>query len=423
MAVTQFIADLHVHSKHSRATSKEMGLEALAYWGKLKGIKLVATGDFTHPVYFSEIKAKLEEAGTGIYCLKEGDKATRFILCTEVSNMFAQAKRTNRRTHTLIFAPSITVVEQINNALTKLGKLGSDGRPIFSFPVKDLVKIILDISEECLLVPAHAWTPWFSVFGASSGFDSLEECFEEQTKHIFAIETGLSSDPQMNWRWSALDNITLISNSDAHSPSKIGREANCFACAMEYPEIIRVIKEKDPAGLLFTVEFFPEEGKYHYDGHRNCKVLLAPHQSRAYDNICPVCGRKLTVGVMHRVEELADREAGFVPPKAIPSIHLIPLEEIIAEALGQGVGTKGVDREYMRLVEAGGSEFAILLDMPPEEIERIAQPRVYEGIMRVRKGELKITPGHDGVYGKISIFPKEGEGEKPAEGEEQMSLF
>ena len=273
------------------------------------------------------------------------------------------------------------------------------------------------------MVPAHAWTPWFSVFGASSGFDSLEECFEEQAKHIFAIETGLSSDPEMNWRWSALDSITLISNSDAHSPSKIGREANCLACAMEYPEICRVIKAKDPAGLLFTVEFFPEEGKYHYDGHRNCNVLLAPHQSRAYDNVCPVCGRRLTVGVMHRVEELADREEGFVPPKAIPSIHLIPLEEIIAEALGQGVGTKGVDREYMRLVEQGGSEFAILLDLPPEEIEKIAQPRVYEGIMRVRKGELEITPGHDGVYGKISIFPKEGEEGKPEEGEEQMSLF
>lgn len=423
MAVKQFIADLHVHSKHSRATSKEMGLEALAYWGKLKGIKLVATGDFTHPVYFSEIKAKLEETGDGIYCLKEGDKTTHFILVTEVSNMFTQGKRTNRRTHTLIFAPSIAVVERINNALTRLGKLGSDGRPIFSFPVKDLVKIILDISEECLLVPAHAWTPWFSVFGASSGFDSLEECFEEQTSHISAIETGLSSDPEMNWRWSALDNITFISNSDAHSPSKIGREANCFACALEYPEIIRVIKEKDPAGLLFTVEFFPEEGKYHYDGHRNCNVLLAPYQSRAYDNICPACGRKLTVGVMHRVEELTDREEGFVPTNAIPSIHLIPLEEIIAEALEQGVGTKGVDKEYMQLVEQGGSEFAILLDLPPEEIEKIAQPRVYEGIMRVRKGELEITPGHDGVYGQISIFPKEEEGEKSKEEEEQMSLF
>ena len=399
MAVKQFIADLHVHSKHRRATSKEMGLEALAYWGKLKGIKLVATGDFTHPVYFSEIKAKLEETADGIYCLKEGEQSTHFILCTEVSNMFTQGRRTNRRTHTLIFAPSIAVVEQINNALTRLGKLGSDGRPIFSFPVKDLVKIILDISEECLLVPAHAWTPWFSVFGASSGFDSLEECFEEQTSHISAIETGLSSDPEMNWRWSALDNITFISNSDAHSPSKIGREANCFACALEYPEIIRVIKEKDPAGLLFTVEFFPEEGKYHYDGHRNCNVLLAPYQSRAYDNICPACGRKLTVGVMHRVEELTDREAGFVPTNAIPSIHLIPLEEIIAEALGQGVGTKGVDREYMHLVHDPGLSLEVIELMDDGDTRGVLRER-----QRFLQGRVATADYGDGPVGeKIAV--------------------
>jgi uncharacterized protein (TIGR00375 family) len=423
LAVKPFIADLHVHSKYSRATSREMGLEMMAMWAKLKGIHLVATGDFTHPVYCAEIKTKLEPVAEGIFRLKEGEQGVHFILVTEVSNMFAQGKKTNRRTHTLIFAPSIEVVEGINTALGRLGKLGSDGRPIFSFPVKDLVKIILDVSDECLLIPAHAWTPWFSVFGANSGFDSMEECFEEQTEHIHAIETGLSSDPEMNWRWSALDKLTLISNSDAHSPSKLGREANCFACALEYPEIIRVIKEKDPAGLLFTVEFFPEEGKYHYDGHRNCKVLLAPYESRAYDNICPVCGRKLTVGVMHRVEELADRPEGFNPPEAIPAIHLIPLEEIIAEALGQGTGTKGVNQEYMRLVEGGGSEFAVLIDLPPEEIERIAPPRIYEGIMRVRKGELQITPGHDGVYGQINIFPKEEGEEKSKEEEEQMSLF
>jgi uncharacterized protein (TIGR00375 family) len=421
--VTRFMADLHVHSKHSRATSKEMGLEALAHWGRLKGIQLVATGDFTHPVYFSEIKAKLEEAGEGIYRLKEGERETRFILVTEVSNMFTQGTRTNRRTHTLIFAPDIETVERINAALGRLGKLGSDGRPIFSFPVKDLIKIVLDVSDECILVPAHAWTPWFSVFGASSGFDSLEECFEEQTPHIHAIETGLSSDPQMNWRWSALDELTLISNSDAHSPSKLGREANCFACAVEYSEICRVIQEKDPTGLLFTVEFFPQEGKYHYDGHRNCNVLFSPTESKLHDDICPVCGKRLTVGVMHRVEELADREEGYTPPQAIPAIHLIPLEEIIAVALGQGTNTKGVDKEYMRLVQEGGSEFAILLDLPPEEIERIAHPRVYEGIMRVRKGELKITPGHDGVYGTINIFPQEETEEKPTEEEEQMSLF
>jgi uncharacterized protein (TIGR00375 family) len=421
--VTRFIADLHVHSKYSRATSKEMELDAIARWGRLKGIKLVATGDFTHPLYFAEIKARLEPAADGIYRLKEGEQETLFILVTEVSNIFTQGKQTNRRTHTLIFAPNIEVAEKINTALSRLGKLGSDGRPIFGFPTKDLVKIVLDCSPDCLLVPAHAWTPWFSVFGANSGFDSLAECFEEQARNIHAIETGLSSDPEMNWRLSALDAITLISNSDAHSPGKLGREANALACALEYKEIARVIKEKDPAGLLFTVEFFPEEGKYHYDGHRMCNVLYTPEESKAHKNICPVCNRPLTVGVMHRVEELADRPEGFVPPKAIPTIHLIPLEEIIAEAMEQGVGTKGVQQEYMRMIEQGGSEFAILIDLPSEEIKKIASPKVYEGIMLVRQGKLKIVPGYDGVYGRINIFPKEGETEKPPEGKEQMSLF
>ncbi len=421
--MTRFIADLHVHSKYSRATSKEMELDAIARWCRIKGIKLVATGDFTHPLYFAEIKARLEPAAEGIYRLKQGEQETHFILVTEVSNIFTQGRQTNRRTHTLIFSPNIETAEKINISLGRLGKLGSDGRPIFGFPAKDLVKIVLDCSQDCLLVPAHAWTPWFSVFGASSGFDSLAECFEEQARHISAIETGLSSDPEMNWRLSALDPITLISNSDAHSPSKIGREANAFACALEYKEIARVIKEKDPAGLLFTIEFFPEEGKYHYDGHRMCNVLYTPEESKEHNNICPVCNRQLTVGVMHRVAELADRPEGFVPPKAIPSIHLIPLEEIIAEALEQGPNTKGVQQEYMRMVEAGGSEMAILIDMPSEEIKKIATPKVYEGIMLVRQGKLKIIPGYDGVYGQINIFPKEGEAEKPPEGKEQMNLF
>jgi uncharacterized protein (TIGR00375 family) len=421
--VTRFIADLHVHSKYSRATSKEMELATIARWCKIKGIKLVATGDFTHPLYFTEIKALLEPVADGIYRLKEGEQETHFILCTEVSNIFSQGEQTNRRTHTLIFAPSFEVVERINITLGRLGNVGSDGRPIFGFPAKDLVKMILDISDQCILVPAHAWTPWFSVFGANSGFNSIEECFEEQAKNIYAIETGLSSDPEMNWRLSCLDRITLISNSDAHSPSKLGREANAFACALDYREITRCITEKDPGGLLFTVEFFPEEGKYHYDGHRNCHILYTPQESKAHNNICPVCGRQLTVGVMHRVEELADRKEGFVPQQAIPSIHLIPLEEIIAAALGAGTNTKGVQGEYMRMVEQAGSEFAILIDLPSEEIKKIATPKIYEGIMLVRQGKLKIVPGYDGVYGQINIFPKEGESEKPVAGDSQMKLF
>ncbi|HEX16279.1 MAG TPA: DNA helicase UvrD [Deltaproteobacteria bacterium] len=418
----RFIADFHIHTRFSRATSREMTLENIARWARLKGVDLMGTGDFTHPAYFSELRSKLEEAEKGLYRLKEGERTVRFILTTEVCNIFDQGKRRNRRIHTLIFAPDLETVERINRTLSRYGELQQDGRPTFTFPVKDLVKMILDCSERCLLIPAHAWTPWYSVFGANSGFDSLEECFEEEARNIHAIETGLSSNPQMNWRLSALDRITLISNSDAHSPNRIGREANVFSCEMNYDEITRVIREKDPRGFLFTIEFFPEEGKYHFDGHRSCGVLFSPKETKEHNYLCPVCGKRLTVGVMHRVEELADRPEGYVPARAIPAIHLVPLDEIIAEALGVGREAKGVEREYMRLVEAAGSEFAVLLDLPSEELRRLAPARVFEGIMRVRRGELKIVPGHDGVYGKIQIFPEQHETETPQEGV-QMSLF
>ncbi len=425
----KFIADFHVHSKYSRATSKEMDVENMARWANLKGVGLLGTGDFTHPFYFAELKQKLQPTGFGFFTLKRefkrsagivdngSQKELHFMLTTELSNMFQQGG-SGRRVHTMIFAPSFEVVEKINEELSQYGKLGSDGRPIFGFPTKELVEIITDITDECFIVPAHAWTPWFSVFGANSGFDSLEECFEEQTKHISCIETGLSSDPQMNWRWSALDKMGLISNSDAHSPNRIGREANVFDCEMSFKDIIKAIKTKDKNKFLFTIEFFPEEGKYHYDGHRNCGILFSPAESRKHKNICPVCGRKLTVGVMHRVEELADRPEGFEPEGAIPCKHLIPLQEIIAEALNQGVDTKGVENEYLRLVSTFGSEFRILLDLPLEELEKSTPPKVLEGIKRVRKEDLHITPGHDGVYGKVQIFE-----EKEKEPTEQLGLF
>jgi len=419
----RFIADFHVHSKYSRATSKEMDVENMAKWASLKGVSLLGTGDFTHPFYFAELRQKLKPLGSGLFTLKkEYRKNTSqadvyFMLTTEVSNMFQQAGG-SRRIHTMIFAPNFKVVEKINNELSELGKLSSDGRPIFGFSAKELVEIITDISDEIFLVPAHAWTPWFSVFGANSGFDSIEECFEEQSKHISCIETGLSSDPQMNWRLSSLDKISLISNSDAHSPNRIGREANVFDCEMNYKEIIEAIKTKDKEKFPFTVEFFPEEGKYHFDGHRNCGILFSPAESRKNKNICPVCGRKLTIGVMHRVEALADRSEGFVPENAIPCKHLIPLVEIIAEALNQGVDTKGVDNEYLRLVSTYGSEFRILLDLPLEELEKSTPPKILEGIKRVREGNLQITPGHDGVYGKIQIFA-----EKEKEETKQLGLF
>ena len=386
-----------------------MEVESLGKWAKKKGIGLMGTGDFTHPLYVSELKAKLEPAGNGLYQLKKGEKDVQFILTGEVSNIFQQGGRL-RKIHTLLFAPSLEVVEKINLRLAKRGKLSSDGRPIFGFPVKELFKLVLDISEECLLVPAHAWTPWFSLFGANSGFDSIEECFEEETKNIHAIETGLSSDPSMNRRLSQLDNICLISNSDAHSPSKIGREANVFDCERDYRTILDVIKKKDRERFLFTIEFYPEEGKYHFDGHRKCDILFSPKESKEVDNICPVCKKKLTIGVMHRVDDLADRKDGYEPPDRIPGRHMIPLEEIIASALGVSVRTKTVMKEYDRLIENCGPEFSILLDMEKDELSAYAHPRVLEGITRVREGRLRIAPGHDGVFGKIDIFGGEEEG-------------
>jgi uncharacterized protein (TIGR00375 family) len=418
----RFIADFHLHSKYSRATSKEMEVESLARWAKKKGIALLGTGDFTHPTYFVELKAKLAPLGNGLFELKNGEKGVKFILTAEVSNIYSQDGK-GRRIHTLIFAPNFEVIEAIHSKLGTLGKLSSDGRPIFTFAAKDLVKMILNISEECMLIPAHAWTPWFSIFGANSGFDSIEECFGEMAPHIHAIETGLSSDPEMNWRLSALDDITLISNSDAHSPNRLGREANAFDCALDYKEVTETLRKKDRRKFLYTLEFFPEEGKYHYDGHRQCGVIFSPGQTKSNQSICPVCKKKVTVGVLYRVEELADRPEGYIPKNAIPSIHLIPLEEIIAESLGQRVGTKGVDTEYERLVERGGSEFTILLDAAPDELATFVPPRILEGIVRMRQGKVSIIPGHDGVYGKLSLFSEAGGKKEGDESKEQLKLF
>ena len=398
-----------------------MEVETLARWALNKGIALLGTGDFTHPAYFAELKAKLVAGGNGLFLLKNPpeskDKQVHFILTAEVNNIFTQGGKL-RKIHTMLFAPTFQVAEEINAALAKRGNLHADGRPTFSFAVKDLVRIVRDISPDILIVPAHVWTPWFSLFGANSGFDSIEECFEEEAGYIRVIETGLSSDPQMNWRLSALDEITLISNSDAHSPSKIGREANVFDCALDYYEIIEALKTKNRNAFLYTIEFFPQEGKYHYDGHRNCGVLFSPAETKSHNYICPVCGRRLTVGVMHRVESLADRPEGFTPQDAIGARHLVPLSEIIAEALSQGVNTKAVEGEYQRLILHLGNELDILLNVPEEEIEKLASPRVSEGIRRVREARLQIVPGYDGVFGKINIFAEEEKKET-----EQKELF
>ena len=417
----RIVADFHIHSKYSRATSREMEVQTLGRYAAMKGINLLGTGDFTHPQYFAELQGALEPLGNGLFKLRQEKSPVHFILTVEVSNIFSVKGKT-KRVHTVIFAPSFEVAEKINVRLAQRGKLASDGRPVFGMHVKDLVKLVLDISPDCLLVPAHAWTPWFSVFGSESGFDSLEECFEEQAKNIYAIETGLSSDPAMNWRLSALDRITLISNSDSHSPARIGREANVFDCNMDYFDVVDVIRTGDPKRFLHTIEFFPPEGKYHLDGHRDCGVVFEPKVSREHDFMCPKCGKKLTIGVMHRVEALADRPEGFKPPGKIPFKNMVPLDEIIADAVGQKVGTKAVDREYERMIQGLGTELDILFERTEEEMKLCAGPRVIEGILKVRNQEVEIEPGYDGLYGKVKIFSGE-EKKSAASSPSQRELF
>lgn len=400
----KFIADFHIHSKYSRATSRDMDLENLDKWARIKGIKVLGTGDFTHPEWFKNLKEKLESAEPGLFRLKSGDSETRFILTAEISCIYSKNNRV-RKIHIIVFAPSFEAVDSINVRLGWIGNLKSDGRPILGLDAKELAKIVLGVSEDCLVVPAHIWTPWFSLFGSKSGFNSIEECFEEYSKYIYAGETGLSSNPAMNWRLSLLDKIALISNSDAHSPSKIGREANVFELPfLSYDSITTAIKTKDPQNFLETLEFFPEEGKYHYDGHRACEIVLSPKESKKYNNICPACSRPLTIGVLNRVEELADKPEGFKLQNAIPFKSLVPLEEIIAESLGVTIASKQVAVEYKNLIKNFGNEFKILLDATKQELELAALPETSEGIIRVREGRIFIEPGYDGVYGKVRIF-------------------
>lgn len=409
----RFIADLHIHSSFSRATSPDMSLESIWRWAQLKGIAVVGTGDFTHPKWYSEIKEKLENAEGNLFKLKEKyrdgyvpsscKREIRFMLTTEVSCIYAKLGKV-RKVHCLILAPDLPTVSRINTALSGIGNISSDGRPILGLDAKKLMKIVLDISDRTVFVPAHAWTPHFSVFGASSGFDSLEECFEDLTDRVFAIETGLSSDPSMNWRLSALDRMTLISNSDAHSPSKLGREANIFDSEVSYQAMTDALRTRK--GFLGTIEFFPEEGKYHFDGHRSCGANLSPQETIAHNYCCPLCGKKVTIGVMHRVEKLADRPSGFRPEGALPYHSLIPLQEVIAETKKMGVNSKRVSEEYFNLLERLGSEFTILMDTPLDDIEKAGSGLLREAIGRMRSGDVRIVPGYDGEYGKISIFEK-----------------
>jgi uncharacterized protein (TIGR00375 family) len=406
----RFIADLHIHSKYSRATSRDLEPESLWRWAQLKGITVIGTGDFTHPIWLKELRDKLEPVSNGLFRLRrelqKGDvpdlcKAeVSFMLTAEISCIYSKNGRV-RKIHCIVLVPSFDDAQRINNALSGIGNLKADGRPILGLDAKDLLNIVISESPEGLLVPAHAWTPHFSVFGANSGFNSLEECFEELTPHIRAIETGLSSDPSMNWRLSTLDGITLISNSDAHSSHRIGREANIFNTHVTYPAMMDALKTG--SGFEGTIEFFPEEGKYHYDGHRACEVSLTPAETVRHEYRCPVCGKKVTVGVLHRVEELADRKEGFKPIGAPPFYSMIPLPEIISEVVKTGASSKAVQRMYLGLLEKLGNEFSILMNEPLEDIEKAGSRKLSEAVEKVRAGDIFIVPGYDGQFGKVQI--------------------
>jgi len=402
------IADFHIHSKYSRACSKDLDLEHIDQWARIKGIDIVGTGDFTHPAWHQELKDKLVEEKPGLFKLKGSDGKVLFILTTEISCIFKQGGKT-RRLHVCIFMPSLQAVDKFINLLNdRKINLKSDGRPITGLSGIELAKVALEADSKSLIIPAHAWTPWFSVFGSYSGFDSLAECFGDMTKHIYAIETGLSSDPPMNWRLSELDKITLISNSDAHSPQNLGREANVFEITpaeLSYQEISRILKEKDRNKFLYTIEFFPEEGKYHWDGHLKCQIQFSPAQTKKHKGICPVCKKSLTVGVLNRVDQLANRPDGY-QLDTIPYKSLVPLPEIIAEVLEQGKNTKKVNELYQKMIKSAGNEFKILLDLSEAELLNITEAEVAEGIINMRLGKVEISPGYDGVYGVVKALPK-----------------
>jgi uncharacterized protein (TIGR00375 family) len=412
----KFIADLHMHSHLSRATSRVMNLENIYKWAQLKGVTVVGTGDFTNPQWFKEISQKLDPAEPGLFVLKPQYRQTideeipescraevRFILSVEISSIYKKHDKT-RKVHNLIFFPDLRSVSRLNVMLTKVGNLASDGRPILGLDSKELFRMALDASHETYFVPAHIWTPHFSVLGASSGFDSLEECFEDLTPLIHAVETGLSSDPPMNWRLSGLDKVTLISNSDAHSPDRIGREANIFCTELSYFSILDALNNPEKEEFLGTIEFFPEEGKYHFDGHRACGERLSPEKTIKYGGMCPACGKKVTMGVLHRVTELADRSLDFVPDGKPAFKSLIGLNGVISEIYEVGGKSKKVQNEYFRLLRTLGNELSILMDCPLTVIKNAGLSLLPEAIDNVRNGKVSILPGYDGEYGKVKVF-------------------
>lgn len=463
--IMQIIADLQLHSKYSRAVSQKMDILEIAKWSERKGIDLVATGDWTHPLWVREIKANLEEVGNGLLKIKNqesriktGEEGPYFLLATEVSSIYSQGGKL-RRIHNLVWAPSLATVDKINKELAKRGaKLISDGRPILGLTSIEVADIVFSVDPDCLIIPAHAWTPFFSLYGSQSGFDSIEECFGKFSKYIYAIETGLSSSPEMNWRIGELDSRTILSFSDAHSGPKLGREATVFELEeLSYENIKQAIMNRGITNhesritdknlqlanynlqpkVAYTIEFYPEEGKYHYTGHRNCQVKQSPEETRKKGTICPVCGKKLTVGVMHRVDQLATKEIKVKSVKGSsglrwiknttdlnrpPYVMSVPLIEILAEVLGTAPTTQGVINEYKKLTEKLEGEYNILLKASLADIAKVSGEKTAEAIKRVRSGEISVDPGYDGIFGKVKIWQKEEEKDKTEE-KEQLSLF
>lgn len=413
----RFIADLHIHSRFSLATAQHLDFESLYVSAQLKGITVVGTGDFTHPGWFAEIKEKLVPAESGLFQLRKSiakaadsrvpqicRRPVRFMLSCEISNIYKKNGRM-RKNHNLVFLPDLDAVARFNARLGSIGNITADGRPILGLDAKHLLEISLEISDISFLIPAHIWTPWFSLFGAKSGFDSIEECFEELTPHIFALETGLSSDPAMNRRVSNLDGLTLVSNSDAHSSQKLGREANMLNTTLSFEGVRSAIRSGNSEQFLGTFEFYPEEGKYYLDGHRKCKVFLHPAETKANRGICPVCGNPLTIGVLNRMEELSDRPDGIIESgRAVPFLNIVPLTDILSEINRSGPETKTVKQQYSSTIEKLGCEFDVLTGLPIERIRDAGIPLLAEAIDRMRRKKITRIPGYDGEFGRIRIF-------------------
>ncbi|MBI2473757.1 DNA helicase UvrD [Candidatus Uhrbacteria bacterium] len=415
----RYIVDWHIHSKYSRACSKQLELPIIDAWCQRKGINIVATGDWTHPLWFKHLQENLVETRQGIFKLRDpiapvlpNSTSTEFMLVQEVSQIYKKGDKT-RRIHNLIFSPSLETCEKVIAELNRREfNVKADGRPILGIDSESLYNVLKEIDEKIIMIPAHAWTPWYAVFGSKSGFDSLEECFGQMSQYIYAIETGLSSDPSMNWQLSSLDQVVLISNSDAHSPRNLGREANVFEFDVppNYDEFVRVLKEKDVDRFKYTIEFYPQEGKYHFDGCANCHFSSTPQESKRLDGRCPVCKRPLTLGVHNRIEELADRKVEAIQNRKIPFKSIVPLAEILAEVFGvKSTQSKKVEEVYHQITNQIGNEFTILLDTPLEVIQTVTSNTILvSGIERMRTGQIYIEPGYDGIYGKVRIFGEEG---------------